>query len=87
MATTTFNFDKPSYGPREDFNFTVTVDVPMTSTSTVTGTIELPDGTILPAEDDRTVFGVYGPFTTQDPNCVITQDPINPALFHGHWVG
>lgn len=79
MATATLNFDHDSYGPADPITFTVTVDAPMTAVTAVHGTVELPDGTALPADAVTTVHGVYGPFTA--PGYTVVQDAVDPAKF------
>lgn len=79
MATASIVFDRPSYGPTDPIGFTVTVDVPMTDVTTVTGSVELPGGEHLPATSVTTVSGVYGPFTAS--GYTVAQDPEDPSRF------
>ena len=79
MATATITFDQPSYSPSGVVHFTVSVDAPMTDTRTFTGSVELADGTVLPATSQTTVTGLYGPFTAD--GYTVAQDTDNPAAF------
>lgn len=72
-------FDKDSYAPGETIGFQVVVDQPMTSTITLSGSVELPSGETLPATSTTTISGLYGPFTA--PLFVVTQDEADPSRF------
>jgi hypothetical protein len=78
-ATATLTFDQLSYGPVDPIHFQVVVSVPMSVTTTVTGSVELPDGTELPAESTTTVHGTYGPFVAAGYD--VEQDPDDPSRF------
>ena len=77
--TATIRFDKDSYAPGETIGFQVLVDQPMTSTITVSGSVELPAGEALPATSTTTISGLYGPFTA--PGFVVSQNAADPSRF------
>jgi len=79
-ATATLTFDQPDgYDVGDVIHFQVAVSVPMAKTTTVTGSVELPDGTELPAESTTTVHGTYGPFVAE--GYTVAQDPDDPSRF------
>lgn len=83
--TATLAFDKPGYAPSDTIVFTVDAGAPMSATTTVTGSVELPDGTVLPAESSTTIEGVYGPFAAD--GYTVVQDPDVPNRFVATPVG
>lgn len=79
-ATASLVFDQvDGYNVGDTVHFQVVVSVPMVVTTAVSGAVELPDGTHLPAESTTTVHGTYGPFVMA--GYTVTQDEDDPSRF------